>query len=141
MLRTQVGYNLLIMLEDLSHILQEECQLDPRKPIVVGVSGGPDSLCTMDVLERCGYSPVVAHLNHKLRPEADADSKVVQRIAEERNFPFIKGEEDVGVLAEERHQSIEEAARNARYRFLFATAERVDAQAVAVGHTAARGIP
>jgi tRNA(Ile)-lysidine synthase len=124
------------MLENLNQILREECQLDPAKPILVGVSGGPDSLCTLDVLERCGYSPVVAHFNHKLRPEADAESEVIRQLAEKRNLPFIKGEIDVRTLAEKGHQSIEEAARNARYRFLFTTADRVVAQAVAVGHSA-----
>ena len=136
MLRRRLGYNVHIMLEVLSRILQDECQLDPAKPIVVGVSGGPDSLCTLDVLVRCGYSPVVAHFNHKLRPEADADSKFVQRIAEKRKLSFAGEEIDVRALAEDGRQSIEEAARNARYRFLFATAERVAAQAVAVGHSA-----
>lgn len=124
------------MLENLSHILREECQLDPAKPIVVGVSGGPDSLCTLDVLERGGYSPVVAHFNHKLRPEAEAESEIIRQLAEMRKLPFIKGEDDVAARAEIGHESLEEAARNARYRFLFASAKKVAAQAVAVGHSA-----
>ncbi len=124
------------MLENLSHILREECQLDPAKPIVVGVSGGPDSLCTLDVLERCGYSPVVAHFNHQLRPEAEAESEVIRQLAENRKLPFIKGEDDVAARAEKRNESLEEAARNARYQFLFSSAKSVAAQAVAVGHSA-----
>ena len=124
------------MLENLSQILRDECQLDPGKPIVVGVSGGPDSLCTLDVLERCGYSPIVAHFNHQLRPEAEAESEVIRQLAENRKLPFIKGEDDVAARAENRQESLEEAARNARYHFLFASAKRVAAQAVAVGHSA-----
>ena len=124
------------MLENLSHILREECQLDPAMPIVVGVSGGPDSLCTLDVLERCGYSPVVAHFNHQLRPEAEAESEVIRQLAENRKLPFIKGEDDVAARAEKRNESLEEAARNARYQFLFSSAKSVAAQAVAVGHSA-----
>ena len=124
------------MLENLSQILRDECQLVPGKPIVVGVSGGPDSLCTLDVLERCGYSPVVAHFNHQLRPEAEAESEVIRQLAEVRKLPFIKGEDDVAARAQKGHESLEEAARNARYHFLFASAKRVAAQAVVVGHSA-----
>ena len=124
------------MLENLSQILRDECQLDPAKPIVVGVSGGPDSLCTLDVLERCGYKPVVAHFNHQLRPEAEAESEIIRQLAENRKLPFIKGADDVAARAEKRHESLEEAARNARYHFLFASAKSVAAQAVAVGHSA-----
>lgn len=124
------------MLENLSQILRDECQLDPAKPIVVGVSGGPDSLCTLDVLERCGYKPVVAHFNHQLRPEAEAESEIIRQLAENRKLPFIKGTDDVAARAEKRHESLEEAARNARYHFLFASAKSVAAQAVAVGHSA-----
>jgi tRNA(Ile)-lysidine synthase len=131
-----LGYNVHSMLEIVSQVLQDECQLEPDRPVVVGVSGGPDSLCTLDVLDRCGYSVVVAHFNHKLRLEADAESEVVQRIAEDRKLPFFAGEADVAALAKGRRQSIEEAARDARYRFLFDTAERVTAQAVAAGHSA-----
>ncbi|MES0361373.1 MAG: tRNA lysidine(34) synthetase TilS, partial [Anaerolineales bacterium] len=120
----------------MSQILRDECQLDPAEPIVVGVSGGPDSLCTLDVLERCGYSPVVAHFNHQLRPEAEAESEIIRQLAENRKLPFIKGADDVAARAEKRHESLEEAARNARYHFLFASAKSVAAQAVAVGHSA-----
>ena len=51
------------------------------QPVIVGVSGGPDSLCLMSVLRKAGYHTIVAHFNHKLRPDADADANIVEQTA------------------------------------------------------------
>jgi len=124
------------MFEKIETILRGECHLDPHKPIVVGVSGGPDSLCLLDVLHQAGYPVVIAHFNHKLRPEADAESLAVEDIARRLAIPFVMESADVNLHAENEKLSIEEAARNLRYHFLFNQAHRFQAQAVAVGHTA-----
>ena len=124
------------MLQNLKQILQDECQLDLDRLVVVGVSGGPDSLCALDVLDRSGYLVIVAHFNHKLRSVADADAVIIQHLADQRDLRFMLGEGEVGVRAEQESESIEEAARNERYRFLFNCAEEVGAQAVVVGHSA-----
>lgn len=124
------------MLENLKQILQDECQLDLNRPVVVGVSGGPDSLCALDVLDRSGYSVIVAHFNHKLRSAADADAVTIQHLANQRDLRFMLGEGEVSGRAERESESIEEAARNERYLFLFNCAEEVGAQAVVVGHSA-----
>jgi tRNA(Ile)-lysidine synthase len=110
--------------------------LSPDKPVIVAVSGGPDSLCLLDILDRYGYNLVVAHLNHGLRSEAESDAVAVRREAEKRSLPFVLGEDDVTTFAADNALSLEEAARIKRYNFLFAQAEKYDAQAVAVGHTA-----
>ena len=124
------------MLEKIQRILEIDCQLSPDRQILVGVSGGPDSLCLFDLLNRLGYPLLVAHLNHALRPEAAADALRVREIAETRNVPFLLAEADVASFAESASLSIEEAARLVRYRFLFEQAHQYRAQAVAVGHTA-----
>ncbi|NOY97647.1 MAG: tRNA lysidine(34) synthetase TilS [Chloroflexi bacterium] len=124
------------MLENLDAILRDECRLTPDKPIVVGVSGGPDSLCLLNALREAGYPLVVAHFNHRLRPEADFEANAVEREAGRLNLPFVVESVDVRAFAQAESQSIEEASRNLRYRFLFAQARQVNAQAVAVGHTA-----
>ena len=124
------------MLERVSFALNRAYNLDPQKSILVAVSGGPDSLCLLDVLWRLGYSLVVAHLDHSLRPEAQEEAKAVQELAQRMNFPCILGKEDVAGFANEQGLSIEEAARNLRYRFLFQQAELHNVQAVAVGHSA-----
>ena len=124
------------MLERLEHILQQDCRLKSGYPIIVGVSGGPDSLCLLDVLHCAGYPLIVAHFNHKLRPEADEEAASVGHAAEKLGLPFFTESTDVRAYAAKGSLSIEEAARMLRYRFLFTQAREHGAQAVAVGHTA-----
>lgn len=121
---------------DLESVLREECRLAAGRTLVVGVSGGPDSLTLLDVLRRAGYPLVVAHFNHRLRPEAEREVEAVERRAQDLGLPFETEAADVAVFAAEGGLSVEEAARTLRYRFLFAAARRHSAQAVAVGHTA-----
>jgi tRNA(Ile)-lysidine synthase len=120
----------------LADLLRNQCQLDPGQPVVAGVSGGPDSLCLLDILHAAGYQVIVAHFNHKLRPEADLEAASVSERAHSLGLPFMTDSADVRLYAEEQALSLEEAARTLRYRFLFASARKHAAQAVAVGHTA-----
>jgi len=122
------------MLEE--DILRDQCGLDPARPVVAGVSGGPDSLCLLDVLHRAGYRLVVAHFDHRLRPGSDRESAAVGALARSLGLDFVPGSADVGAYAAAQRLSVEEAARALRYRFLFETARTCGAQAVAVGHTA-----
>ena len=109
--------------------------------IVVGVSGGPDSLCLLHVMQRLapelGFAPHVAHLNHSLRgAESDADAAFVADTAHAWGLPCTVEHADVAGLAAQPGLSLEEAARNARYSFLSGLAEQLEAAAVAVGHNA-----
>lgn len=131
-----MGYNFCEMLNEVRNILHKRCQLLPTKMVVVGVSGGPDSLSLLDVLHRLEVPVIVAHLDHGLRPEAGADARQVRAMAESRGLPFELEEQDVAGYADDHGLSVEEAARTLRYRFLFARADEYSAQAVAVGHSA-----
>ncbi|HEY3344048.1 MAG TPA: tRNA lysidine(34) synthetase TilS [Anaerolineaceae bacterium] len=102
----------------------------------MGISGGPDSLCMLGVLQELGCRLVVAHFDHQLRPESGADAAVVRRTADTYGLPFALGTADVRAMAHAQHLSIEEAARKARYQFLFQTARESASQAVSVAHTA-----
>ncbi|MEA2007932.1 MAG: tRNA lysidine(34) synthetase TilS, partial [Chloroflexota bacterium] len=104
--------------------------------IVIGVSGGPDSLCLLDGLARLEYPVVVAHFNHHLRPEADDEAQRVGKMAASLGVPATLGEKNVKQYAQEHSLSIEEAARLLRYQFLFAEAQTLNAGAVVVGHNA-----
>ena len=116
--------------------LSQHFLLDKSRTILVGVSGGTDSLSLLHLLVTHGYAVVVAHFNHHLRTEAAADAAFVQEVADQLRCPFVRGDEDVAAIALVEKTSIETAARHARYQFLFAQAEKLGAQAVAVGHTA-----
>src|SRR5690349_14283966 len=95
--------------------------------VVVGVSGGPDSVCLLHLLKTlCGpegpYTNIslhVAHLDHGLRGEAGrADAAFVVDLAARWGLPCTLGQADVPALARKGHRSLEDAARQARYFFL-----------------------
>ena len=67
------------MLDRFPTTLQSECYLEKDRPLLVGVSGGPDSLCLLDVLRRLDYRLVVAHLDHALRPESAEEALAVKQ--------------------------------------------------------------
>lgn len=124
------------MLNSFDIILQQECQLDRNLPILVGVSGGPDSICLLHSLVQAGYPVVIAHFNHQLRPEAVIEEEMVSQLAKDWEVPVIFEQADVIAYAHSNRKSIEEAARELRYQFLFTAAVNHKAQAVAVGHNA-----
>jgi tRNA(Ile)-lysidine synthase len=124
------------MLENVESTLRDECGLVKNRAIIVGLSGGPDSLCLLDVLHKAGYPIIVAHFNHQLRPEADQEAGAVSQIAAQFALPLVIESADVRAHAEIEKLSVEEAARDLRYRFMFTIAHARNAQAVAVGHTA-----
>ena len=123
------------MLENISRSLTD-CYANKESPLVVGVSGGPDSIVLLHTLNQLGFQLIVAHLDHKLREESGADSKYVEEIATELKIPFICSEVDTITISKEEKKSLEETARNLRYQFLFKIANQENAHAVAVGHTA-----
>jgi tRNA(Ile)-lysidine synthase len=129
-------YNQFVIISQLQKSLLDFCHLDPTLPLLVGVSGGPDSLCLMDALHRLGWKPVVACFDHGLRLESSEEVQFVQAAAGERGLPFVIGGSDVRAFASKEKLSLEEAARIARYKFLFEQANQFNAQAVAVAHTA-----
>ncbi len=111
------------------------CPLDPARPLVVGISGGPDSVTLVHVLKTLGYTLHLAHLDHGLRLDSHEDVALVRRLAREWGLPFTVEQADVRGYADEQGLSLEHAAREVRYRFLFRVAREVQAQAVAVAHT------
>ncbi|MCK6583055.1 MAG: tRNA lysidine(34) synthetase TilS [Anaerolineales bacterium] len=117
-------------------ILTEECGLVKDRPVVAGVSGGPDSLCLMETMRRAGYHLIVAYFDHQLRPESADDASMVEKTASKLGIVVEMGAGDVRKYADEKKLSIEDAARTLRYRFLFDMARKQKAQAVATGHTA-----
>ena len=112
-----------------------------RSPIVVAVSGGPDSLALLLLLAQLkqvlALTLHVAHLDHGLRgKEARSDALFVEETASDLGLPATLGEEDVKSYRAGRGLSLEEAAREVRYSFLSRVAAEQGAVSVALGHTA-----
>ncbi|MBN1371940.1 MAG: tRNA lysidine(34) synthetase TilS [Anaerolineaceae bacterium] len=124
------------LLKQIAASARDECCLDPSQPLLIGVSGGPDSLCLAHALHALHYNLLIAHFDHQLRPESSAEARMVQDWAKANRLPFLLGVGDVRSFAKAQRLSIEEAARTLRYRFLFAQAGQHQAQAVAVAHNA-----
>jgi tRNA(Ile)-lysidine synthase len=121
--------------------IQREQLLSPGDRVVVGVSGGPDSLCLLHVLWTCQarleIDLHIAHLNHQVRgTDADADARFVGELAAQWQLPSTIEACDVPSFAQKHRLAIEEAARRVRYRFLLRVARSVDAQRIAVAHNA-----
>ena len=125
-----------MFLDLLDQTVREKCRLKKEQSVLVGVSGGADSLAMLAGLDALGYPLVVAHLDHGIRAESTSEAEFVRELAESRGLRFESERMDVLRMAKENGQSLEEAAREARYGFLFARARETGAQAVAVAHNA-----
>jgi tRNA(Ile)-lysidine synthase len=109
--------------------------------VLVAVSGGPDSMALLHALGKLapkkGLRLGVAHLNHGLRPgEAESDEALVHKAASSAKLPYFTEKADVPAVRKARGLSMEEAAREVRYRFLEEVARENLFSAIAVGHHA-----
>ncbi|HHT9126082.1 MAG TPA: tRNA lysidine(34) synthetase TilS [Candidatus Brocadiia bacterium] len=113
--------------------------------VVVGISGGPDSVALLSLLHSvvvgAGLKPAptyyIAHLNHKLRgKESDEDEAFVRSLAERFSIGIEVKSVDIKALSSAGRLSIEDVARRERYSFFESVARKVGASTVAVGHTA-----
>lgn len=123
-------------MQSLNDILKNLCLLDIRKPVILGFSGGPDSMALADALDFLKFPFHAVHVNHRLRPEADDEEVLVREIARQRGWSLSVEVVDCDSFARTSHRSVEDAARQLRYRALFATAEVHEAQAVITAHHA-----
>ena len=108
--------------------------------IVVGVSGGPDSMTLLNVLcslkETLQIHLFVAHINHQIRKEAKQDEEYVKDFCVAHQIPFFVLEKDVMQLAKEQKIGTEEAGRKVRYDFFEEICKKVNASKIATAHTA-----
>ena len=125
------------IIKKVRHTISKYNMLRQGDGVVVAVSGGPDSVCLLDILhelrDELGIQLVVAHFDHGLRSEEDDDeTRFVQSMA--LSFDLRFETEKAGGRVSEGAGSLEEWARNARYEFLEGVKERSSAQKIALGH-------
>lgn len=107
--------------------------------IVVGVSGGKDSVCLLDVLDKCreefDLTLLVVHINHCLRGEdADKDQAFVEKLAKDKGLKCHCEKIDVREVAKERKMSEEEAGRHVRYQIMQHVCMEKGFDKIAVAH-------
>lgn len=112
--------------------------INENDKIVIGVSGGPDSMCLLNILnqikEQIHISIYVAHINHMIREEAEEETKFVKEFCKNIGVEcFVKY---VDVVSKSNNEKIgtEEAGRKARYSFFEEVASKVCANKIATAH-------
>ena len=118
--------------------IEKHLMIAPGDRVVVGVSGGADSVCLLFVLlawrEGTPFSLHVVHVNHGIRPEAGDDAAYVEELCISHGIPFTLVEKDVRKLAKEQKRSEEEMGRLVRYEAFEEVMKQTGAQRIAVAH-------
>lgn len=108
--------------------------------IVLGVSGGPDSICMLDNLRELKEEQIiefeiyVAHINHMIREEAIDDEKYVQEYCKKYNIECFVKRADVQKIASEKKIGTEEAGRKVRYDFFEEVLQKTESNKIAIAH-------
>lgn len=110
--------------------------------IVLGVSGGPDSISMLDILNEIkndkkidlDFDIIVAHINHMIREEAIEDQKFVEEFCKKINVQFYSKSIDVQKIANTNKIGTEEAGRNARYDFFDEILNKTNSNKIAIAH-------
>lgn len=107
--------------------------------IVVGLSGGPDSVCLLHILSRLkdelDLEIYAAHLNHQIRGiEAQKDAFYISKLCEEMGITFFIKSINVPEYCEKNGVSIEEGARKLRYEMFYEIKNNTRANKIAIGH-------
>lgn len=108
--------------------------------IVVGVSGGPDSMTLLNVLinirKQYDLKITVAHINHMIRKEAQEETLYVEKFCKDKNIECFVKKQKVEELAKSNKIGTEEAGRKLRYEFFDEVLKKVNANKIATAHNA-----
>ncbi|MGL6106368.1 tRNA lysidine(34) synthetase TilS [Romboutsia sp.] len=128
-----------MILEKVLSTINKYSLINNGDKIVIGVSGGPDSICLLHILnrlkEKFDIEIYAAHLNHQLRGiEAQKDALYVSQICEEMGVTYFIKSIDVAKYCNENSLSIEEGARKLRYEMFDEIRLKTNSNKIAIGH-------
>lgn len=121
--------------------IEDNSMISKGDRILVALSGGPDSVCLLTVLNELrdilNIEIFAAHLNHCLRgKEADKDQDYAKGLCEEMGIPFFEKKEDINILGKKLGMSSEMAGRKARYDFFQEIKQKNNIDKIALAHNA-----
>ncbi|NDV67629.1 tRNA lysidine(34) synthetase TilS [Dysgonomonas sp. 25] len=123
------------MLQKVRKYIEQHALIAPRAKVVIGLSGGADSIAMLDILMRLDYDCIAAHCNFHLRgDESDRDALFVKGICEANNIPLHMVDFETEQYAAGKSISIEMAARELRYQWFEKLRNEVKADYIAVAH-------
>jgi len=127
------------MIEKIKKAIKKHNMIEMGDLVIVAVSGGPDSISLLKILEMISgeyrLKLITAHLNHGIRGEtADREEQFVRQLSQDMGVEFESRKIHVPSLKKATGKSIEEIGREERYRFLADVAVKHGAQKIALGH-------
>ena len=127
------------MLDKIITYIEDNALIQKKDRIVVGVSGGADSVCLFSVLlelqRRYELELFVVHVHHGIRgEEADRDEQFVEKLAKKYQISYYPFWKDIPGLAKKRGLTEEEAGRMVRYEAFYEVLKKVNANKIAVAH-------
>lgn len=124
--------------EEVLNTIKKYNMINEGDKIVIGVSGGPDSITLLNVLnkfkEKLNIKIYVAHINHMIRAEADEETEYVKEFCNRLDVEFFCKKIDAQEEAKKLKIGTEEAGRNIRYAFFEEVAKKVGANKIATAH-------
>lgn len=115
--------------------IQDNNLLTDKATVIIGVSGGADSMALLDILHHLGYECIVAHCNFHLRgQESYRDEYFVEKMATKYKFKYVSANFDTKKYIEEESISLEMAARELRYAWFEKIRKEYKAEKIAVAH-------
>ena len=114
--------------------------IEKNDKVVIGVSGGPDSICLLHLLysikKELEFEIVVAHINHQIRKVADSETEYVKDFCKNLGIECFVKKENILELAKEQKKGTEEVGRQVRYDFFEEVAQKAEANKIATAHNA-----
>lgn len=128
--------------EEVINSIKKHSMFKDGDKIVLGVSGGPDSICMLNILNEIKneklflekFDIVVAHINHMIREEAKEDEIFVKNFCGKIGVEFYSKSIDIKKLANNNKMGIEEAGRIARYDFFDEVMTKTNSNKIAIAH-------
>lgn len=126
------------MIKKVLNTINKNKLIKENDKIIAGVSGGPDSICMLDILlkikKAINFEIIVAHINHRIREEADSDQKYVEDYCKKNQIKYFSKRIDVKKYANNNKIGLEEAGRKIRYEFFEETMQKNEANKIAIAH-------